>query len=126
MISLANRTATNGSRLSRSICYTMRPRETKENRVALENSSIRAAARWRRFRAIRSGNYARALDCAEEILLRNPWDLAAHLRMAQAFNHLNLLDLAIWTLEQVRPRYPNNPRLNRPLARLYEQRGNFN
>lgn len=83
-------------------------------------------ARWRMLSALRRRDYVQALDSAEQVLLRNPWDLKTHLRMAEAFRQLALMDLAIWTLEQVRPRYPNNPRLNRPLARLYEQRGNFN
>ena len=32
----------------------------------------------------------------------------------------------LWTLEQIRPTHAKNPRVNRPLARLYENRGNFN
>ena len=33
--------------------------------------------------------------------------------------------VAIWTLEQARPKDPRNPSLNRALAELYERRGNF-
>ncbi|MBI2806192.1 MAG: hypothetical protein HYX68_14520 [Planctomycetes bacterium] len=72
------------------------------------------------------GNYKDALVQAELILMRNPWDLSAHLVMAQAFEELEWPDHALWTLEQIRPFHPRNPKVNRPLARLYEQRGNFN
>ena len=84
---------------------------------------------WTRMRlkkAMLRGDYLDALMECEMIFMRNPWDLAAHLSMAQAFEELELPDHALWTLEQVRPLHANNPRVNRPLARLYEQRGNFN
>src|SRR5947209_6801147 len=57
--------------------------------------------------------------------MRNPWDKGTHLRMAEAFDDLDLLSLAVWTLEQIRGVYPQDPKVNRPLARLYEKRGNF-
>ncbi len=82
-------------------------------------------ARWRLFRALRRQDFPGALCYAEQVLVRNPWDVGAHLRMAEAFERIGLLDLAIWTLEQVRPLHPNLASLNRPLARLYERRGNF-
>lgn len=82
-------------------------------------------ARWRLFQAIRRQDFVAALGHAEHVLMRNPWDVPAHLRMAEAFERLGLLDLAIWTLEQVRPMHPNHVGINRPLARLYERRGNF-
>ena len=70
--------------------------------------------------------YAEALIQAELICMRNPWDLGAHLNMAKAFEGLSLNDHALWTLEQIRAVHPKNPKVNRPLARLYEKRGNFN
>ncbi|HZZ82770.1 MAG TPA: tetratricopeptide repeat protein [Gemmataceae bacterium] len=72
------------------------------------------------------GNYLEALVLAEQILMRNPWDLGTHLVMAQAFEELEMHDHALWTLEQIRPTNAQNPSVNRPLARLYERRGNFN
>jgi tetratricopeptide (TPR) repeat protein len=84
---------------------------------------------WTRMRlmwAMRSENYNEALVQAELILMRNPWDLAAHLRMAETFEEMEWPDHALWTLEQIRPTHPQNPKVNRPLARLYERRGNFN
>lgn len=83
-------------------------------------------ARFRLSRAMLRKNYLDALVQAETILMRNPWDLATHLTMAQAFEDLDWPDHALWTLEQIRPTHPREPRINRPLARLYEQRGNFN
>jgi tetratricopeptide (TPR) repeat protein len=98
----------------------------KDNKRGQPLASIRSlGARWRLLHAMRRQDYLGALEHAEQVLLRNPWDLSAHLRMAEAFGQLGLIDLAIWTLEQVRPLHPNIVRLNRPLARLYEQRGNF-
>jgi tetratricopeptide (TPR) repeat protein len=82
--------------------------------------------RFRMKRAVLNGNYLDALVQAELILMRNPWDMATHLAMAQAFEALEWPDHALWTLEQIRPTHPKNPKVNRPLARLYEQRGNFN
>lgn len=73
-----------------------------------------------------AGKYMDAIMQAEQILVRNPWDLQAHLTMAQAFEELEWPDHALWTLEQIRPTHPKAPAVNRPLARLYERRGNFN
>jgi tetratricopeptide (TPR) repeat protein len=71
-------------------------------------------------------SFLEALVQAELILMRNPWDLGTHLIMSQAFEELDWSDHALWTLEQIRPTHSHDPRVNRPLARLYEKRGNFN
>jgi tetratricopeptide (TPR) repeat protein len=84
---------------------------------------------WGRLRlkkAMLRSDYLEALILAEQILMRNPWDLATHLVMAQAFEELEWPDHALWTLEQIRSSHPQEPKVNRPLARLYEKRGNFN
>jgi tetratricopeptide (TPR) repeat protein len=47
------------------------------------------------------------------------------LEMAGAAEKLDLLDVAIWNLEQARHVEPNDPAVHRRLARLYERRGNF-
>jgi tetratricopeptide (TPR) repeat protein len=72
-----------------------------------------------------SGDYLKVLEYGEEVLVRNPWDLGTQIDMAEAAVELGWLDLAIWILEQARQRDGNDPALNRFLARLYEQRGNF-
>jgi tetratricopeptide (TPR) repeat protein len=75
--------------------------------------------------ALGKGNYFKVLEHAEEVCMRNPWDLGTHLAMAQAFEKLELPGMAIWTLDQVRQVDGNNPAINRPLARLFEKAGNF-
>jgi tetratricopeptide (TPR) repeat protein len=88
-----------------------------------------ARSLWSRLRlkkAMLRSDFLEALVQSELILMRNPWDLQTHLTMAQAFEELDWPDHALWTLEQIRPSHPQNPRVNRPLARLYEGRGNFN
>jgi tetratricopeptide (TPR) repeat protein len=82
-------------------------------------------AKWRLGSALRRQQHIRALELAELVLMRNPWDRGTHLRMAQAFDDLGLLNLAVWTIEQIRGVHPHDPRVNRPLARLYEKRGNY-
>jgi tetratricopeptide (TPR) repeat protein len=82
-------------------------------------------ARMRLGRALRRHDPIAGLEQAELVLMRNPWDRGTHLRMAEAFDTLGLLNLAIWTLEQIRGVRPQDPRINRPLARLFEKRGNF-
>jgi tetratricopeptide (TPR) repeat protein len=73
-----------------------------------------------------SGDHFGVLKHGEQILARNPWDVATHLIMASAFQELELNDLAIWSLEQARQVDGTNLQVNRFLARLYEKRGNFN
>lgn len=84
-----------------------------------------SAAKARLKAAKHSGDYLKVLEQGEEILARNPWDLGAQMDMAEAALQLGWLDMAIWLLEQARQRDGQNPDLNRFLARLYEQRGNF-
>src|SRR5262249_27459579 len=52
-------------------------------------------------------------------------DVGTQMRMASAADGLGLLDMAVWFLEQARQPNPNNRKVNRALARLYEKRGNF-
>src|SRR5579871_242755 len=72
-----------------------------------------------------SRDYLRVLECGEEILVRNPWDVGAQMNMAEAAETLGHLDLAAWILEKARQRDPQDATVNRALARLYEKRGNF-
>jgi tetratricopeptide (TPR) repeat protein len=87
--------------------------------------AVTLPAKWRLRRALRRGDPQAALEQAELVLMRNPWDKGTHLRMAEAFDDLDLINLAVWTLEQIRGVYPQDPKVNRPLAHLYEKRGNF-
>ena len=65
------------------------------------------------------------LEHGEQVLCRNPWDMGTQLDMAEAFDALGLLDLAVFTLDQARQKYPKDATLNRALARLFEKRGDF-
>ncbi|MFO0937778.1 MAG: hypothetical protein U0798_14840 [Gemmataceae bacterium] len=75
--------------------------------------------------AKRSGDYLKVLEYAEIVLTKNPWDLGTQTDLAEAFDALGLLDLAVLTLDQARQKYPKEPSLNRQLARLFEKRGDF-
>jgi Flp pilus assembly protein TadD len=83
--------------------------------------------RWKhRVKAAKRGrDYLKALEYAEQVLCRNPWDMGTQLDMAEAFDALGLGDLAVFTLDQARQKYPRDATLNRALARLFEKRGDF-
>jgi tetratricopeptide (TPR) repeat protein len=83
------------------------------------------AAKHRIKAALRGGEYLKVLEHAEEVLARNPWDVPAQMRMAEAAEGMGLLDLAAWALEQARQKNPQDATVNRALARVYERRGNF-
>lgn len=75
--------------------------------------------------AKRARDYLKVLEHGEEVLRRNPWDTRAQMDMAEAADALNLIDVAVWNLEQARQKDPKDVKVNRSLARLYEKRGNF-
>lgn len=75
--------------------------------------------------AKRNRDYLKALEFGEQVLGRNPWDLGAQMDMAEAFDALGLSDLAVFTLDQARQKYPRDATLNRALARQFEKRGDF-
>ena len=75
--------------------------------------------------ARRAGRYVELLAVGERILSRDPWNVPVQVEMARAAEVLGLLDVAVWNLEQARHAEPDDPGVNRRLARLYERRGNF-
>jgi tetratricopeptide (TPR) repeat protein len=75
-------------------------------------------AQWRQ-------DYLKVLEFGEQILVHNPWNVGVLIAMAKAFDALLLLDPALWTLDQARQKDPNDPKINRFMARLCEKRGNF-
>jgi tetratricopeptide (TPR) repeat protein len=83
--------------------------------------------RWKaRVKSARRGrDYLKVLEHGEQVLCRNPWDKATQMDMAEAFDALGLIDLAVFTLDQARQKYPKDATLNRALARLFEKRGDF-
>jgi tetratricopeptide (TPR) repeat protein len=84
-----------------------------------------AGTRLRLRRALLTSDYLKALELAEQILVKNPWDAGILMIMADAFDQLGQLDLAVWHQELARQAKPKSMKVNRALARLYEKRGNF-
>jgi tetratricopeptide (TPR) repeat protein len=89
--------------------------------AALTNSTTKTKLKA----AKASRDYWKVLECGEEVLVRNPWDVGAQMDMAEAADALGLIDLAVWTLEQARQKDPHDATINRALARLCEKRGNL-
>lgn len=75
--------------------------------------------------AKRNRDYLKAIECGEQVLCRNPWDLGTQMDMAEAFDALGLSDLAVFTYDQARQKHPKDATLNRALARQFEKRGDF-
>jgi tetratricopeptide (TPR) repeat protein len=73
----------------------------------------------------KTGNHLKAIEFAEEVLRFNPWHLRALIVSAHAFDALGLKDLALWSFDQARQIEANNPTINRQMARLFEERGQF-
>ncbi len=107
----------------------LRQTEKAKYKNNLRGSRFAALTSWAgkaKLRAARQGrDYLKVLEQGEAILVRNPWDFGTQMEMAEAARSLGLLDLAVWILEQARQKDPRDPTVNRALARLYEQRGNF-
>jgi Flp pilus assembly protein TadD len=72
------------------------------------------------------GDQQKALEHAEAILARNPWDKSAQLGAAEAAAALGLPVVAIWVLQQARDKHGKDAAVNRALARLLEKQGYFN
>src|SRR5262249_34153954 len=67
----------------------------------------------------RAKDHKRVLALGDQVLLRDPWDVATELAMAQAAEALGLNDVAVWMLEEARPAKGQDTQVNRSLARLY-------
>lgn len=79
-----------------------------------------------KLKAAKSGrNYLNVLEYGEELLTKNPWDVGTLMDMAEAFDALGLIDLAVFSLGDARHKSPDDPTVNRALARLLEKRGDF-
>ncbi len=111
--------------------YRKQLRETQKakygNNLRGSRFAFLTTPRWKaRLRvAKRNREYLKALEHGEQVLCRNPWDQGAQLDMAEAFDALGLSDLAVFTLDQARQKYPRDATLNRALARQFEKRGDF-
>lgn len=72
-----------------------------------------------------SGHPTVVLTRGEALLCRQPWDVATQVTMSRAADELGLSEVAVMILELARAANPREPRVNRPLAQLYERQGNF-
>jgi tetratricopeptide (TPR) repeat protein len=114
-----------------SIIYRQKLRQAAKTKYKnnLRGSSLAGLAtigiKMRLRKALRREKYVKVLEYGEQVLVYNPWDTAAQLAMAEAFEALGLLDLAVWTLDQARQKDAMDAKVNRALAVLYEKRGNF-
>ncbi len=75
--------------------------------------------------AKRSRDYLKVLEHGEQVLCRNPWDKGTQMDMSEAFDALGLGELAVFSLDQARQKFPRDVTLNRALARLFEKRGDY-
>lgn len=65
------------------------------------------------------------MEAAEEGLMINPWDNALLKSVADAAAHLNYVDVAIFSYEEALKLEPSNIELNKSLAEILEQRGEY-
>jgi tetratricopeptide (TPR) repeat protein len=65
------------------------------------------------------------LDDGESILAKNPWDTPTQLLMGLAAERLGMPLVAIFIVEQARQKNPHDPKVNLPLAEIYERAGAF-
>jgi tetratricopeptide (TPR) repeat protein len=98
-------------------------KDNKKGKALAFFSTWRPSVRMETFAKTR--NPLKAIEAAEEILKHNPWHLRAQVVSASAFEQLGLKDLALWTLDQARSAEANDPSINRHMARLFEERGQF-
>jgi tetratricopeptide (TPR) repeat protein len=99
----------------------------KNNLKGSKLSFLTNSPAWTKLKAAKaSHDHARVLECGEEILSRNPWDVGAQMDMAESAEALAFIDVAIWLLEQARQKDQQDANVNRALARLYEKCGEFN
>lgn len=75
--------------------------------------------------AQRARNHLKVLEYGEQVLTALPGHAGSQLAMAQAAEALGMDDLAVWVLEEARPRDAGRFPVHRALARLYERRHNL-
>jgi serine/threonine protein kinase len=79
-----------------------------------------------RVRAARgAGEHRKVLELGEELLTRQPDDVATQIDMADAAEALHLPALAVWLLEEARLQAPTDVTILKALARVYERQKQF-
>jgi Flp pilus assembly protein TadD len=84
-----------------------------------------ATAKLRLKKAVVAEEYVRVLELGEEILSVNPWDVSTQMALGKAFSALGQNELGVWSLEQAYQKAPEDLKVKRALARMYEKVGNF-
>jgi tetratricopeptide (TPR) repeat protein len=82
-------------------------------------------ARGRLRAAKNAGEHRKVLEHGEELLTRIPGDVQTQIEMSEAAEALNLVDLAVWLIEDSRRQAPNDVNVMRALAGLYERQKRF-
>jgi tetratricopeptide (TPR) repeat protein len=114
-----------------SMVYRQKLRQTEKAKYGnnLRGSSLAflstMSGRMKVRKLLRQEDHLKVLEYGEQVLVYNPWDIPIQLAMAESFEALGLMDLAVWTLDQARQKDPNHLKINRSLAILYEKRGAF-
>ena len=99
----------------------------KNNQKGSKLSFLTNSPAWTKLKAAKAAHdHLRVLECGEEILNRNPWDVGAQMDMAEAADALDFMDVAVWLLELARNKDEKNVAVNRALARIYEKCGEYN
>jgi tetratricopeptide (TPR) repeat protein len=99
----------------------------KNNLKGSKLSFLTNSPAWTKLKAAKaSHDHLRVLECGEEILNRNPWDVGAQMDMAESAEALDFMDVGVWLLEQARHKDQKDATVNRALARLYERCGEYN
>lgn len=65
------------------------------------------------------------LVLGETVLSKDPWEIQTQLLMGQAAERLGMRQMAVFIVEQARQKNPHDPKVNKPLAQLYERLGAF-
>jgi hypothetical protein len=94
--------------------------KNKAGLIASLGTSIR---KTRLKAAIMTRDHVHVLEQGEEILSRNPFDIAVQLDMAQSAEALGAVDLALWLLRHAYDKDSPQIRVVRALAKLYEKTG---
>lgn len=98
----------------------------KDNRRGQTMAALRTLpARLRMQTASKGKNPLKVLEHAEDILTRNPWDVGALMAMGDVFDHFDLLQHALWSVDLARQVHPKSIPVNRRLAQLLEKAGSF-
>jgi serine/threonine protein kinase len=98
-------------------------RKTPKNVLSRWLGSLNVVALKSKLRLARSaGDWRKVLELGEEVLARQPADADTHIQMAEVVEELGLAHLAMWLLQQARQLVPDDTKLLRALAGVFERK----